>query len=112
MAQRGRPKKKSTSESIEDALGITQGEIDRALPKDIQNSLVPIEPIEISVPEAPKLSKDAREDYDYARSNITSLLHKGNELLEGITDLARESDHPRTYEVASNLIKVLIEGNR
>jgi hypothetical protein len=35
---------------------------------------------------------------------------KGNEVLEGITELAKEGESPRTYEVAGGVLKVLIEG--
>jgi Terminase DNA packaging enzyme len=113
MATRGRPRKKTASQNIEDALGLAEQEIDKNMPKDVQNALVPVEdPAEDIVPLPPKLSRDAQDDYEFARGNLHNLLQKGNTLLEGITDLASESDHPRTYEVAGTLLKTLIEGTR
>lgn len=46
-------------------------------------------------------------DADYSRSNYYNLIEKGNEALEGILEVAKESQHPRAYEVAANMIKNL-----
>lgn len=46
-------------------------------------------------------------DVDYSRSNYYNLIEKGNEALEGILEVAKESQHPRAYEVAANMIKNL-----
>ena len=37
-------------------------------------------------------------DFEYQRQNFYSLVEKGQDAIEGILDLARESEHPRTYE--------------
>ena len=49
-------------------------------------------------------------DFEYQRQNFYSLVEKGQDAIEGILDLARESEHPRTYEVAGQLIKNVAEG--
>ena len=36
-------------------------------------------------------------------------MEKGTDAIEGILEIARESEHPRTYEVAGNLIKQVAE---
>ena len=46
-------------------------------------------------------------DAEYSRSNYYNLIEKGNEALEGILEVAKESQHPRAYEVAANMIKNL-----
>ena len=46
-----------------------------------------------------------KNDFEYQRQNFYSLVEKGQDAIEGILDLARESEHPRTYEVAGQLIK-------
>lgn len=46
-------------------------------------------------------------DADYSRSNYYNLIERGNEALNGILEVARESQHPRAYEVAANMIKNL-----
>ncbi len=46
-------------------------------------------------------------DADYSRSNYYNLIERGNEALEGILEVAKESQHPRAYEVAANMIKNL-----
>ena len=48
---------------------------------------------------------DVRRDYEYTRGNLYSLIEKGQEAINGIMDLAQESEMPRAYEVAGQLIK-------
>ena len=48
-------------------------------------------------------------DYQYQRENFYNLIERGSDAIEGILEIARESDHPRTYEVAGNLIKQVAE---
>ena len=49
--------------------------------------------------------EQAKKDYEYTRGNLYSLIEKGQESLNGIMDLAQESDSPRAYEVAGQIIK-------
>ena len=52
---------------------------------------------------------DAEKDYEYQRQNFYNLVERGTDAVEGILELAKESDHPRAYEVAGNLIKQVAE---
>ena len=52
-------------------------------------------------------SGEGNPDADYSRSNYYNLIEKGNEALDGILEVAKESQHPRAYEVAANMIKNL-----
>ena len=54
-------------------------------------------------------NNDVDEDYEYQRENFYNLVEKGQTAIEGILELAKESEHPRTYEVAGNLIKQVSE---
>ena len=57
-------------------------------------------------PEQTSLNKnDIKSDYEYTRSNLYSLIEKGQEAINGILELAQESEMPRAYEVAGQLIK-------
>lgn len=49
--------------------------------------------------------EDIRKDYEYTRGNLYSLIEKGQEAINGILELAQESEIPRAYEVAGQLIK-------
>jgi len=44
-------------------------------------------------------------DYEYTRGNLYSIIEKGQEAIDGILELAQESEMPRAYEVAGQLIK-------
>jgi hypothetical protein len=48
---------------------------------------------------------DLKKDYEYTRGNLYSIIEKGQEALNGILELAQESEMPRAYEVAGQLIK-------
>jgi len=52
---------------------------------------------------------DIEKDYEYQRENFYNLVEKGSAAIDGILELAKESEHPRTYEVAGNLIKQVAE---
>ena len=55
-------------------------------------------------PERP-IVDDVRKDYEYTRGNLYSIIEKGQEAINGILELAQESEMPRAYEVAGQLIK-------
>ena len=48
---------------------------------------------------------DIKKDYDYTRGNLYSLIEKGQEAIDGILELAQETEQARAYEVAGQLIK-------
>ena len=50
-----------------------------------------------------------QSDANYARSNLYDLIEKGNQTIENISDIARESMHPRAFEVLGQLIKTQSE---
>ena len=48
---------------------------------------------------------DVDDDYDFARAKYYNLADKGDEAIELMMELARESEHPRAFEVLSNMMK-------
>ena len=63
-------------------------------------------------PTVPRPSKDIEDvdaDYEYQRENFYNLIEKGQDAIQGILNVAKESAHPRGYEVAGNLIKQVAE---
>lgn len=74
---------------------------------NVDGEIVPIES-ETVIEKIEKVSSnidDIRKDYDYTRGNLYSLIEKGQEAINGILELAQESEMPRAYEVAGQLIK-------
>ncbi len=59
----------------------------------------------------PFISKnaDAEDDYDLARDTLRNVIEKGSNALDDIIHLAKNSEHPRTYEVAGQLMKTMSE---
>jgi len=51
------------------------------------------------------IKDDIDKDYEYTRGNLYSIIEKGQEAINGILELAQESEMPRAYEVAGQLIK-------
>jgi len=47
------------------------------------------------------------DDAQHARETLRNLIDKGNEAIDGILHIAKNSDHPRAYEVAGQLIKTV-----
>jgi hypothetical protein len=52
---------------------------------------------------------EVQDDFEKARSTLRSLLDKGEQALDGMMDVARQSDHPRAFEVTGQLIKTVAD---
>ena len=65
------------------------------------------------MPQTPTLrdSDKAANDYDYSRETYYELIEKGKDALENMIEVARESEHPRAYEVLSGMIKNISDVN-
>ena len=76
------------------------------------SEVLDVEPIRSTelLPATPVTKVD--DDADFARDNIRTLIEKGNLAVDGILHVAKESEHPRAYEVAANLIKNLSDLNK
>tara|TARA_B100000287_G_scaffold91246_1_gene83535 strand:+ start:735 stop:1154 length:420 start_codon:yes stop_codon:yes gene_type:complete len=59
----------------------------------------------IQKPPVDRDKTDIRNDYEYTRGNLYSIIEKGQEAINGILELAQESEMPRAYEVAGQLVK-------
>ena len=79
-------------------------QLDKAF--NITPEVVPEEPKPIVREKPDRLTKDdISKDYDYTRGNLYSIIEKGQEAIDGILELAQETEQPRAYEVAGQLIK-------
>lgn len=64
-----------------------------------------VKKVGIQKPPLDRDKTDIRNDYEYTRGNLYSIIEKGQEAINGILELAQESEMPRAYEVAGQLIK-------
>ena len=55
--------------------------------------------------------KNIKSDYDYSRETYYDLLEKGRGSLEDMIEVAKASEHPRAYEVLSQMIKNISDVN-
>ena len=60
----------------------------------------------------PVLKAQKNDDYEYARQNLYDIIEKGNDALEHIVDIAKQSESARAFEVVTNLIKTMAETNK
>ena len=90
---------KDVANVIDEALGVIDP-VEKKLSMATHKTIVP-RPIENL--------EDLDADYKYQRENFYNLIEKGTDAIDGILEIAKESDHPRTYEVAGNLIKQVAE---
>ena len=51
-------------------------------------------------------------DYQYARENLYNIIERGTDALNGIVDLANQSQHPRSFEVVADLVRTLSGANK
>lgn len=85
-------------DALDDVLGIEK-EIKKEIKETNPNKIIPRK----------SGNDDIDVDYEYSRENFYNLIERGQDAIEGILDLAKESEHPRTYEVAGQLIKTVSE---
>ena len=72
---------------------------------NVESSIVSADKNDV-VKKPDRLTKDdIQKDYEYTRGNLYSIIEKGQEAINGILELAQESEMPRAYEVAGQLIK-------
>ena len=73
---------------------------------DVETSIVKNENGCVKRSDESKPTKDhLKQDYEYSRGQLYNLIEKGQEAVNGILDVAQQSDQPRAYEVAGQLIK-------
>ena len=76
------------------------------------SSAMEILPIQEKRHEIVSIKEVAEQDTEFARDNIKNLIHKGGVALDNLLAVARESEHPRAYEVAAAMIKNLSDSNK
>ena len=64
---------------------------------------------ETKVVKLPARSESMDNDYKYGRETLYGLVERGQDAIDGILDLCKETEHPRAYEVAGQLIKTVSE---
>ena len=80
-------------DNLDDAFNVATEVVTEALPAKVEKQ------------KPDRLTKDDIEkDYEYTRGNLYSIIEKGQEAINGILELAQESEMPRAYEVAGQLI--------
>lgn len=71
--------------------------------KNLEQNLpaVPVAPI---TPEV-KQDREIEDDYNFSRETYKELVDKSNKAIDGMMELALQSEHPRAFEVLSNMLK-------
>ena len=87
---------KDSTLRLDKEFGVIEKIVPTTMPKIIPNT------VEVN-------EDDIEDDYKYQRANFYNLVEKGSAAIDGILELAKESEHPRTYEVAGQLIKNVAE---
>ena len=76
--------------------------------EETTGELVEPKPSTLTIKRDDKLD-DVDSDYKYQRENFYNLIERGQDAIDGILEVAKQSDHPRSYEVAGNLISQVAE---
>ena len=73
---------------------------------NVTSEIIPTDTAEVGITKPERhIKSDIEKDYDYTRGNLYSIIEKGQEAINGILELAQDSEMPRAYEVAGQLIK-------
>ena len=79
---------------------------------DVESELVDNKKAPIVREERSDLPDDIAKDYTYARENLYDVIEKGTSALDELVHLAKASEHPRAFEVVSQLTKTLVDANK
>lgn len=60
----------------------------------------------------PAIKAEKNKDYEYARNNLYNIIEKGQNALDDIIDIAKQSESARAFEVVTNLIKTMTDANK
>lgn len=72
-----------------------------------------IEPIELErKTEIVEVKDSIEDDAEFARQNLRTLIQKGNDAADHIVEIAKQSEHPRAFEVAAGILKNLADMNK
>ena len=72
-------------------------------PVDKKTEVVKVEPAD---------DQKLENDFQYARENLYNIIERGTDALNGIVDLANQSQHPRSFEVVADLVRTLSGANK
>lgn len=79
---------------------------------DVESELVDDNKPSIVREQRTDLPDDIAKDYTYARENLYDIIEKGTSSLDELVHLAKASEHPRAFEVVSQLTKTLVDANK
>lgn len=86
-----------TEKALSEALGIEHSAVE----------IIPAKQVEII--NTPHEDDDIKADYNLSRRTFRDLINKGNQAMESLTDLAKESESPRAYEVLATMMRTVAD---
>lgn len=104
---------KNTDESLNQMFEIDETTITSVSVANLENAIVTVDNNRPIIQATPIIEHDAEdEDFEEIRSNLKSLVRKGNKMLDNLLEIAESSERDRTYEVAGEILKKLSDINK
>lgn len=75
----------------------------------VENAVEVVKPKQVEIINTPHEENDIEADYNLSRRTFRSLIDKGNAAMENLTDLAKESESPRAYEVLATMMRTIAD---
>ena len=97
--------KKNIDEKLSDALNIES-------PQIVEGEIIEYDDEETAIQEAHKNKEELQKDYESVRKNLRDIIERGKMAIDGILSVAEDTDSPRAYEVAAQMIKNVSEVNK
>ncbi len=110
-----------SKQSIENALGLRP--LEEALsdfdPNSEEEMIIDAVPVvavtattELADLEAIAAADETLQDIEKARNNIQKIIELGDDSMQELVSLAKQSESPRAFEVVSGMMKTLLDANR
>ena len=78
----------------------------------IDNAIEIIPPNQVEIINTKNEENDINADYDLSRKTFRGIIRKGEEAIDELYELAKSSEHPRSYEVLATLMKTVADTSK
>jgi len=91
---------------------IQEAEVVKEMTPVVSQQEDPLPPVVVDDEVLPLIDQEVVRDVEKARENILDLIDIGKDSLEELVTLAKQSEKARDFEVASGMIKTLLDANK
>lgn len=87
-------------------------DVEAVVMPEVDDESTEVVPYSENYPAVPEPDKELLADIDLAKENIKGVIKQGKDSLEELIAIAKQTESARAFEVAANMMRVMLEANR